>query len=172
MILRTIAALIMQCAAAVGTAAAAENPGLISNSEAIHQEITIAAPRSRVYDALTHADQYQQVQQLGVAMSTVLKTATAPVKLSAEPGGAFVLFGGHIVGRNIELVPNVRIVQAWREITWMPGVYSVARFELSDDAKGTRISFDHVGFPPGGGAHLAKGWYENYWEPLRKFLAR
>ncbi|HEY2780516.1 MAG TPA: SRPBCC domain-containing protein [Steroidobacteraceae bacterium] len=93
-------------------------------------------------------------------MQTVLKSATVPVQINAEPGGTFVLFGGHIVGRNLELIPNVRIVQAWREATWKPGVYSVATFELSDDAKGTRISFDHVGFPKGGGAHLAKGWYE------------
>jgi uncharacterized protein YndB with AHSA1/START domain len=157
--------------ALVGVAAAGESPGLTSDAEAIHQEISIAAPRSRVYDALTHADQYRKVQQLGVAMQTVLKGATVPVQINAEPGGTFVLFGGHIVGRNLELVPNVRIVQAWREATWKPGVYSVATFELSDDAKGTRISFDQVGFPKGGGAHLAKGWYENYWEPLKKFLA-
>jgi uncharacterized protein YndB with AHSA1/START domain len=161
----------MQCAL-VGAAAAAESPGLTSNAEAIHQEITIAAPRSRVYEALTRADQYQQVEQLGVAMHTVLKGARAPAQISPFPGGAFVLFGGHIVGRNLELVPNVRIVQAWRETNWKPGVYSVATFELSDDGKGTRVSFDHVGFPKGGGAHLAQGWYENYWEPLKKFLGR
>jgi activator of HSP90 ATPase len=45
-------------------------------------------------------------------------------------GGAFTLFGGYITGRHVELVPNDRIVQAWRTGGWAPGVYSIAKFEL------------------------------------------
>ena len=171
MIRTTMASLLLQCVLA-SAAAAADGPGLSTDAEAIHQEISIPASRAQVYDALTHADQYRQIQQLGVAMQTVLKTAAVPVQLSGEPGATFVLFGGHIVGRNLELIPNVRIVQAWRETTWRAGVYSVATFELSDDGAGTRITFDHVGFPKGGGKHLSQGWYENYWDPLRKFLSQ
>ncbi len=38
----------------------------------------------------------------------------APAEIDRKAGGAFSMFGGQIVGRNIELVPNQRIVQAWR----------------------------------------------------------
>jgi activator of HSP90 ATPase len=85
-------------------------------------------------------------------------------------GGAFSLFGGHILGRQIELVPNQRIVQAWRTADWKPGVYSIAKFELAEEGSETRIVFDHTGFPAGQAAHLAEGWVGNYWAPLTKYL--
>jgi hypothetical protein len=47
-------------------------------------------------------------------------------------GGAFTLFGGHITGRHIELVPDQRIVQAWRVVDWIPVVYSIVKFELTE----------------------------------------
>ena len=87
-----------------------------------------------------------------------------------EAGGAFTLFGGYIVGRHIELVPNRRIVQAWHEESWPEGVYSIVRFELTEQGKGTKLVFDHTGFPAGAGEHLAAGWKLNYWEPIGKFL--
>jgi activator of HSP90 ATPase len=82
----------------------------------------------------------------------------------------FSLFGGYITGRQIELVPNLRIVQAWRAGGWDPGHYSIAKFELVEQGSGTKIVFDHTGFPIGQAEHLAEGWKGNYWEPLEKFL--
>jgi hypothetical protein len=74
------------------------------------------------------------------------------------------------VGRNIELVANQRVVQAWRPAHWDAGVYSVARFELKTHGTGTTIVFDHTGFPEGQYDHLLLGWKGHYWEPLAKFL--
>jgi len=93
-----------------------------------------------------------------------------PARISGEVGGVFTVFGGHINGRIIELVSNERVVQAWRPADWAPGVYSIARFELLDDSAGTRLVFDHTGFPRGQADHLATGWKANYWEPLAKVL--
>jgi hypothetical protein len=39
------------------------------------------------------------------------------------------MFGGDISGRNVELVPGRRAVQAWRSNAWPEGVYSIVRFE-------------------------------------------
>jgi uncharacterized protein YndB with AHSA1/START domain len=50
-------------------------------------------------------------------------------------GGAFSMFGRVIMGRNIELIPNQRIVQAWRPTRWDPGVYSIVKFELKTAGK-------------------------------------
>jgi activator of HSP90 ATPase len=90
---------------------------------------------------------------------------------SREEGGLFTLFGGYITGRNVELVPNVRIVQAWRTGGWPAGTYSIARFELVEQGAGTKIVFDHTGFPKGAAERLAAGWKAHYWEPLEKLLA-
>ncbi len=38
-----------------------------------------------------------------------------PASISRDVGGAFSGHGGHVVGRNVELIPNERIVQACRE---------------------------------------------------------
>ena len=94
----------------------------------------------------------------------------APTQIDAKPGGAFVLFGDYILGRTVELVPDTRIVQAWREKTRPAGAYSIVTFALSDSGGGTKLTFDHTGFPQGAGHHLSIGWYENYWEPLRRYL--
>jgi activator of HSP90 ATPase len=139
--------------------------------ESIHQEAFFQANRNRVYTALTDARQFSQVTLLSAAVQSGMALPTAPTEIGTEVGSAFALFGGYVMGRQIELVPNVRIVQAWRVVRWDPGVYSVVRFELADQGSGTRLVLDHTGFPKGEGEHLAAGWKANYWEPLGKFLA-
>jgi len=73
-------------------------------------------------------------------------------------GGTFSLFDGHIIGRILELVPNQRIVEAWRVVDWPAGVYSIARFEFKPQGSGIHLIFDHVGFPEGLKEHLSIGW--------------
>jgi uncharacterized protein YndB with AHSA1/START domain len=159
-------------ALASSTAWTEDEEKISHTSEAIHQEPVFRANRQRVYEALTDAKQFDKVVQLGAAMKAGLVSATKPTEISREVGGAFSLFGGLIVGRQVELVPNQRIVQAWRAAgEWKPGIYSIARFELVEQGDGTKIVFDHRGFPDGDWEHLASGWKINYWQPLTKFLA-
>jgi activator of HSP90 ATPase len=149
--------------------ASADN-GLSHSAEAIHQETTFKASPQRIYNALLDAKQFQQVELLSGAMKGSDLNAK-PAKINPVPGGAFSIFGDYIVGWQLELVPNQRIVEAWREISWGPGIYSVVRFQLDPHGSGTDLIFDHTGFPAGAGDHLAIGWKEHYWEPLAKFLA-
>ena len=165
-------------AAAFGSAALgpaklwAQAQGEISHAaEAIHQEPVFKASRKRVYEVLTDAKQFDKVIQMSGAVKTGMVKAANPPEISREVGGAFALFGGYIFGRQLELVPNERIVQAWRVGSWEPGIFSIARFELVEQGSGTRIAFDHMAFPKGDGEHLAAGWKMNYWEPMEKFLA-
>jgi activator of HSP90 ATPase len=64
------------------------------------------------------------------------------------------------------------LVQAWRVGSWNAGDYSIVKFALVSDRAGTKLVFDHQGFPQGQGKHLAGGWHAHYWEPLKKFLAQ
>ena len=152
----------------VQTSTAAESE-ISHSAEAIHQVAVFKANRKRVYEALLDTKQFDQVIQLSGAMKS-MALGSKPTEISRETGGAFVLFGGYITGRHVELVPNERIVQAWRAGSWDPGVYSIAKFELAEQGSGSKIVFDHTGFPLGTGEHLAAGWKANYWEPLEKFL--
>ena len=137
---------------------------------AIHQEVVFKASRKRVYEALTETKQFDKVVRLSEAMKGGMPPGAAPTEIGREMGGAFALFGGYIVGRNVELVPNERIVQAWRTGSWDPGAYSIAKFALVEQGSGTKLIFDHTGFPKDEAEHLASGWKANYWEPLEKYL--
>ncbi len=125
---------------------------------AIHQEVTFRASPERVYAALTESTQFSAF------------TGGAAAEISREAGGAFSCFGGMVTGRNLELLPNRRLVQAWRVGTWGDGVYSVVRFELEEKGGETHLVFDHTGFPEEHRPHLESGWHAMYWEPLRKYL--
>jgi activator of HSP90 ATPase len=123
----------------------------------IHQELTFEAPAQKVFLALADAAEFA-------------KMTGAPATGKPAEGEVFSIFGGHIVGRQIELVPGKRVVQAWRPKTWPDGMYSVARFELAQEGNKTRMVFDHEGFPEDMKEHLTAGWEENYWKPMRKSL--
>jgi activator of HSP90 ATPase len=139
-----------------GAAALAQDRPAKSHT-VIHQEVDLKAPAARIYGTLLDAKEFAAF-------------TGAPAEIQAEAGGSFKLFGGQIVGRNIELVPNRRIVQAWREPSWPAGDYTVVKFELVERGGGTRIVFDQVGIKEEDWTHLNQGWGTHYWEPLRKHL--
>ncbi len=138
--------------------------------EVIHQQVYFDAAPERVYAALTNGKQFQQVVLLSDAVQSGMVKATQPAQIAAQAGGAFAIFGGFITGRQIELVKDVRIVQAWRPADWPAGTYSIARFDLHKQGSGTLLVLEHIGFPAGAAEHLAEGWKMNYWQPLAKFL--
>ncbi|MGA2726841.1 MAG: SRPBCC family protein [Terracidiphilus sp.] len=124
----------------------------------IHYELDFKSTPRRFYDAIV--DQKQFAAFTGM-----------PATIDGTPGGAFSMFDGMIVGRNVELVPGQRIVQAWRPGHWDPGIYSIVHFELKPRAQECTLVFDHTSFPAGEHDHLDWGWKNHYWEPLKKYFA-
>jgi activator of HSP90 ATPase len=91
----------------------------------LHYEVDFKVSPQRIYDVLLSAKEFAAFTGL-------------PAEIDGKAGGAFSLFGGQIAGRNVELVPSQRIVQAWRPAHWDPGIYSIVKFELKprgSDAK-------------------------------------
>jgi activator of HSP90 ATPase len=123
----------------------------------IHQEVSIPASPSRVYRTLIDSDDF--------AAAT-----GAPASGGTEEGGAFSGFGGYVTGRHVELVPGKRIVQAWRAKAWPEGQYSIVRFELHPEGQGTKLVFDHQGFPEDAKEHLAQGWHAMYWAKIASYV--
>jgi activator of HSP90 ATPase len=143
--------------------------GIDRSAAAIRQEVAFEASPARVYRALTDARLFDRVVALSGARKS-LGPAIEPAQISLAAGGAFSLFGGYITGRQIELTPGVRLVQAWRAASWPEHIFSIVRFELASEGQTARLTFDHTGFPSAEAAHLAAGWRENYWEPIRQVL--
>ena len=137
-----------------------EKPGATADKirTSLHQEITLNANQQRIYQALLDSKQFSAFTRLSA-------------EIDPKAGGAFTMFGGLIVGRNVELIPNQRIVQAWRPTHWDPGIYSIVKFELEPLGSETKVVLDHTGFPEGEFDSLNTGWKPRYWDPLKKFLA-
>jgi activator of HSP90 ATPase len=124
----------------------------------LHQEIELKASPQRIYEILLDSKQFTAFTGM-------------PANIDAAAGGAFSMFGGMIVGRNVELIPSQRIVQAWRPTHWDPGVYSIVKFDPKPQGSGTMMILDHWGFPEADYDSLFSGWNSHYWEPLKKYLA-
>ena len=124
----------------------------------LHQEVEFKAGPQQIYEVLLDSKQFAAFTGM-------------PAEIDPKPGGALKIFGGLVVARNIELIPDERIVQAWRSEGWDKGVYSVVRFEFKPQGHGTLLILDHTGFQEGKYDSLNAGWPPRYWNPMKKFLA-
>jgi activator of HSP90 ATPase len=128
----------------------------------IHQEAVIEASPGQIYEFLTNGE--------------IFAAATEqPAQVSDREGEPFSLFGGRVEGRQIELVPGERVVQAWRfgsahPDAWEPGVYSIVRFTLRPENDATRFLIDHDGIPPEWQDHIQTGYPTFYQGPLSRYF--
>jgi uncharacterized protein YndB with AHSA1/START domain len=139
----------------------------------IHQQATIEATPRQVYAVLADPGALSALSGMG--------GHPAGAASGHAEGAEFTAFDGHVTGRQVELVPGSRIVQAWRFPDWAPGTYTVVRFTLEavDNSK-TRVRVDQQGYPDGADArgchptwhdHLAEGWTMFYLNPLARHFA-
>jgi activator of HSP90 ATPase len=131
----------------------------------IHQEANFKVAPYKIYQLLLNSKEFSACTKKSFGMFS-----ENSAKIDSTIGGYFSLFDGHIIGRILELVPNQRIVEAWRVVDWPPGKYSIVKFELQPDGSGTHLSFDHIGFPAGLKEHLSEGWQQHYWDAFNNYI--
>jgi uncharacterized protein YndB with AHSA1/START domain len=125
----------------------------------IRQVVTFKSSPHQVYEALM--DSKKHTTFTGDAAS-----------ISREVGGSIQAGDGYISGTNLELVPDQKIVQAWRGNDFPEGVMSRATFTLKAVDGGTRLTFTHSGVPEELLDSIKDGWVEFYWQPLAAWLAK
>jgi activator of HSP90 ATPase len=137
-----------------------ERPAKSANAKrtSLHQEVDLPTVPDRVYHLLLDSKEFAELSGM-------------PAEIDGVAGGSFAMFGKVIYGRNVELIPNERVIQAWGDTGWGAGVYSIARFEFKKQGSGTRVVLDHTGFPEGSYDHLYVGWKGHYWEPMQKYFS-
>ena len=128
-------------------------------SKPIHQTVTFKASPHDVYEALMDSKKHAAFSG-GKAV------------ISRKAGGKISAYDGYIAGKNIELVPDEKIVQSWRAVDWPEGVFSTITFKLTPIPEGTRLDFTHVDVPEGTEEEFTQGWIDNYWEPMKTFLEK
>ena len=126
-------------------------------STRIRQTVTFSVAPHTVYEALMDSRQHARFTQ-------------APAKISRKVGGAFSAYGDYITGTNLELVPDVKIVQAWHASEWPEGHQSKVTYQLTPVPGGTRLNFTHTGVPEQFVDDIRQGWIDNYWAPLKAQL--
>ncbi len=131
----------------------------------IHQEINFNASPQQLYRILLSSKEFSDCTKKSFENFTAMSA-----KIDPKVGGTFSVFDGHIIGRILELVPNRRIVEAWRVVDWPAGDYSIAKFEFTPQGSGTKLIFDHTGFPEDLKEHLSIGWQQHYWNAINKYL--
>jgi uncharacterized protein YndB with AHSA1/START domain len=130
----------------------------------IHKQGTISADAAQVYAVLADAEALSALSGLSG-------------QAGRSEGEEFSAFDGHVTGRQIELVPGKRVVQAWRFPVWEPGAYSIVRFTLQPEGDSTRVVIDQDGYPDESDVlgchrtwhdHVDANWPVFYLEPLAK----
>jgi activator of HSP90 ATPase len=128
-------------------------------TRAIQQSIVLKAPPEELFE--TFLDSKKHSAATGM-----------PAKASRRAGGKFAAFGGQILGRNLLIVPQQMIVQAWRASHWKvedPDSILVLRFSRAP--AGGRIDLVHVNVPGHDHKGVTEGWTKYYWKPWKAYLA-
>lgn len=126
----------------------------------IRQIVTLPGTPHDIYEALLDSQAH-----------TTFTGDTA--RMSRAVGGRFSAFSGYATGVNVELVKDRKIVQTWRASDWPKGAESTVAFSLTKSRGGkTRLTFSQAGVPDEFVKEITQGWHDNYWKPLREYLAQ
>jgi len=127
-------------------------------SKPIHQTVEFPVSPHEVYEALMDSKKHAEF-------------TGSTARISRKVNGDFMAYDGYITGRNLELVPDQKIVQEWHAVDWEPGQTSQITFKLTAIPTGTRLDFTHTGLPEGTEAEFTQGWIDNYWQPMQKMFS-
>ena len=125
----------------------------------LQQSVIIKSTPRKVYETLMDSRKHS-------------KFTGARARMSRKIGGKFTAFGSYIRGMNLDLVPNKRIVQAWRGSDWPKGHYSIATFSLKRIKGGTRLVFSQIGIPDREYKGINQGWRDYYWNPMKEMIEK
>lgn len=92
----------------------------------------------------------------------------APAKVDAVRGGEFVLYGGNVLGKFEELVPEKKIQQSWRLKNWASGHYSNVTIELEQCSSSTMMTLKQTGIPASEYDSMLKNWHRYYWHSIKQ----
>ena len=92
-----------------------------------------------------------------------------PAEMSIEPGSEFSLWGGSIVGKNIEFEENKKLVQQW----YFDGqeAESIVTIKLHPDKNGTSAELRHTNIPNSDYEDMTEGWNDAYFGSLFEFFS-
>lgn len=95
-------------------------------------------------------------------------------RIDRNVGGTFSTYDGGITGKNLEVVPDKKIVQLWTIETegWPAGHWSRVTFSFEEKGGKTKLSLAHADIPVAAFKDIQEGWKQYYWSPMKKQLKK
>jgi len=88
-----------------------------------------------------------------------------PVVMSTEPGSAFEIWDGAIIGQNLEFIEDKLIVQKW---FFGEDEDSIVTIKLHADKKGTLVELHQTNIPDDAFDNMVDGWDQDYFGNIRQ----
>lgn len=124
----------------------------------IKQRVKFKADPTTIYDLLADSRKHSAITGKKADISTKI-------------GGTFSIGDRDVTGVNVDLVPGVRIVQAWRHRRFPEGIFSMAAVTLKPTADGgTELVLTHRGVPKELIPETEQAWREQYWQRMKAYL--
>ncbi|XP_052740995.1 activator of 90 kDa heat shock protein ATPase homolog 1 [Bicyclus anynana] len=90
------------------------------------------------------------------------------VKMEAEKGGKFWLFGGNVTGEFRELVPGKKIVQYWRYKQWPDQHFSEVTFSIDEKEDHTIVTLKQDLVPSAEVDQTRANWKRYYFDSIKR----
>ena len=121
----------------------------------IKQSYRIRASIHKVWEALTkpeHIDAW----------------GAGPADMTDLPNREFSLWGGDIHGKNLDIIPDEKLVQEWFGGDWPEP--SIVTINLTEGEGYTRVDLLHENVPDDEAEDIISGWKDYYFEPMKNYL--
>jgi activator of HSP90 ATPase len=91
-----------------------------------------------------------------------------PAVMSTEPGSEFALWDGSIAGKNLEFIPNKKIVQEW--YFGDQEEESIVTIIIHEHKHGSSVEVRQTNIPDEDYENIVEGWNVNYFGSLDEFF--
>ncbi len=126
--------------------------------ELLKVKITLPATAEKLYKAWLSSKEH-----------TAFTGATA--KASTKVNGAHSSWNNYITGKNVELIPNKKIVQTWRSIEFDESAPdSMLEITFEEKENKTTLNLHHYNLQKGDAKKYTDGWKESYFEPMKDYF--
>ncbi|XP_011551890.2 activator of 90 kDa heat shock protein ATPase homolog 1 [Plutella xylostella] len=129
--------------------------GVKLDTKSIEISETFQCRGKEFYDALTRIEMVTAFTQ-------------GHVKMEAEKGGKFALFGGNITGEFKELVPDKKIVQYWRYKQWPEQHFSEVTIDINEKDDHTVVTVKQHLVPSAEVDKTRENWKRYYFESIKR----
>jgi activator of HSP90 ATPase len=91
-----------------------------------------------------------------------------PAKMSTEPGSEFSLWEDDLTGKNLEFIPDKKVVQEW--YFGDQAEKSVVTISISPDGENSLVTVEHTNIPDEDFVDISEGWREYYFGAIINFF--